>query len=215
MQLLITMFSKTPFRNSLLLCILISLTNYSGAQNFRAGAMAGLIASQVSGDKLAGFDKAGPAAGLFLYRDLNDRWAFFIRMQYAQKGSRTNIRPELDIYHAYLLRIHTAEIPVTIAYKTKKKIIVEAGLAYARILKTYERDEIKEFEEALPFEKNELSIQASLGYLFAPAWMMQVMAQNSITPIRKNGVTSGIYHGQYNSLLAFNLHWFFTLKKTE
>lgn len=184
-------------------------------QSFQGGIFGGFVSSQVSGDQLAGFNKAGLHGGAFIYRDINERWAYYLRMAYIQKGSRTNSQPDKNIFRSYLLRLHCAEVPLTVVYKTKKRIALEAGLVYARIVATYEGDDTGEFKDQLAFKKNEVSIQASLDYKLSPKFMVQVMAQNSLTPIRTNGVRSGIFLGQYNSILGFNMHYFFAHKQTH
>mgnify|MGYP001306438620 CR=1 FL=1 len=185
------------------------------SQSFQGGIFGGFVSSQVSGDQLAGFNKAGLHGGAFIYRDINERWAYYLRMAYIQKGSRTNSQPDKNIFRSYLLRLHCAEVPLTIVYKTKKRLALEAGLVYARIVATYEGDDTGEFKDQLPFKKNEVSIQASLDFKLSPNFTIQVLAQNSLTPIRTNGVKSGIYLGQYNSILGFNVHYFFAHKQTQ
>jgi hypothetical protein len=184
-------------------------------QSFQGGIFGGFVSSQVSGDQLAGFNKAGLHGGAFIYRDINERWADYLRMAYIQKGSRTNSQLDKNILRSYLLRLHCAEVPLTIVYKTKKRLALEAGLVFARIVATYEGDDTGEFKDQLPFKKNEVSIQASLDYKLSPNFIIQVLAQNSLTPIRTNGVKSGIYLGQYNSILGFNVHYFFSKKQTQ
>lgn len=60
--------------------------NLSG-QNFNAGIVAGVSTTQVSGDNLAGFHKAGLILGGFVKRDINDQMQLQIEMTYTQKGS--------------------------------------------------------------------------------------------------------------------------------
>jgi hypothetical protein len=55
----------------LLAFLVISFSYNLKAQEFRAGLIGGIVASQVDGDRIGGFYKAGFSGGLFVYRDLN------------------------------------------------------------------------------------------------------------------------------------------------
>src|SRR5436190_11073592 len=61
----VSMKYKFTFRSDLifLVAFILQFLQFSFAQNFKAGAFAGISASQVSGDNLGGFNKAGLYAG--------------------------------------------------------------------------------------------------------------------------------------------------------
>ena len=50
---------------------ILFLNKYTGAQEFNAGGLSGLSTSQVSGDNLGGFNKAGIILGGFVNRKIN------------------------------------------------------------------------------------------------------------------------------------------------
>ena len=82
--------------------------NNSRAQEFNAGILAGLSTSQVSGDNLGGFNKAGLILGGFVNRDINSLLSLQIEMMFVQKGS-SNPKPENFLGEIHLDYI---EIPI-------------------------------------------------------------------------------------------------------
>ena len=57
------------------------------AQNFGGGFILGLSTSQVSGDNLGGFNKAGLLAGVFANTSISELLSFQMEMTFIQKGS--------------------------------------------------------------------------------------------------------------------------------
>ena len=57
------------------------------AQNFGGGIILGLSTSQVGGDDLAGFNKAGVLAGVFANKSISELLSLQMEMNYIQKGS--------------------------------------------------------------------------------------------------------------------------------
>lgn len=73
-----------------LVILLITFALNAKAQEFKAGLVVGGVASQVDGDRMAGFYKAGFTGGLFVYRDVSKVSRFQGELLYTMKGSRTN-----------------------------------------------------------------------------------------------------------------------------
>ena len=57
------------------------------AQNFGGGLILGLSTSQVGGDNLGGFNKAGLLVGAFVNIPISELLSFQMEMTYIQKGS--------------------------------------------------------------------------------------------------------------------------------
>jgi len=67
------------------------------SQNFEAYIIGGVSFSQVDGDKLAGYNKAGLVAGGVTSFELKDGWAFQQEIVYYMRGSRaTNSQLSID-----------------------------------------------------------------------------------------------------------------------
>ena len=64
------------------------------AQNFNAGVISGISTTQVSGDNLAGFHKAGLILGGFVSRNINSQMQLQIEKRFSS----------LDLNHKYHLK---------------------------------------------------------------------------------------------------------------
>ena len=69
----------------LLFCGFLTLSNQ--AQSGDGGIILGLSTSQVGGDDLGGFNKAGLLAGMFANQSISPLLSFQMEMTYIQKGS--------------------------------------------------------------------------------------------------------------------------------
>ena len=74
-------------KNKLLICLFTFFTFFSFSQNFKGGVIAGVSTSQVSGDALGGFHKAGLYLGVFTELPLSPISNIKMEMNYIQKGS--------------------------------------------------------------------------------------------------------------------------------
>ena len=91
----------------LLLCGFLAL-NIKG-QNFGGGFTLGLSSSQVGGDNLAGFHKAGLLIGIFANKNISEYLSYQMEMIYTQKGSNN---PKMnDSSHPNYLIPDIIEIP--------------------------------------------------------------------------------------------------------
>ena len=74
-------------KERLILYIFICFSFLSFSQNFKGGVIAGISTSQVSGDNLGGFNKAGIFLGLFTELPISNISNIKMEMNYIQKGS--------------------------------------------------------------------------------------------------------------------------------
>lgn len=189
---------------------LLSCNLSVSAQDFRAGIKAVLCASQVSGDRLSGFDKAGFAAGMFVRRDLSEQVALQLEIQFIQKGSRKPLNKDDNTY--YRMRLHYAEVPVLLRVKPGKKWTFEAGAAYGSMLFSQEDNELGEIQGTPPFRKYELSWILGMDYPLGEKVLFNIRYNHSITPVR---TFEGSYNynywdrGQYNAVLQGGFYFAF------
>ena len=89
-------------------------TFFTFAQNFKGGIIAGISTSQVSGDNLGGFNKAGLFLGAFTELPITTISNIKTEMNYIHKGSnnpKMNENLEPDISLSYV------EIPLLLQYR--------------------------------------------------------------------------------------------------
>ncbi|MFN3528754.1 MAG: outer membrane beta-barrel protein [Bacteroidia bacterium] len=90
------------------------------AQEFRAGLMGGINGSQLDGDGLGGYHKAGLYTGLYVSRDITDKVYWQLELAYSGKGSQRVVTAEtLDEGPWLRLNLHYIDIPFTVHYRYK------------------------------------------------------------------------------------------------
>ena len=107
-----------------------SLPLKAQSQRFKSSFNAGLNLSQIDGDRLAGFNQPGLAAGLQVNTVLSPRWEWSLELLFSQQGARRNTHD--DPAAAYdRIRLNRAEIPLMLQFN-EWKFQVGAGLSYSR-----------------------------------------------------------------------------------
>lgn len=191
--------------------------NFSFAQNkFKAGAVAGLSATQVHGDTYSGFNKAGLYAGGFVRYDLNEKWTTQLELDYIQKGSRKNPRPKDGDYVLFLLKVNYVEIPFLLQWK-HKQFGFEIGASYGALINSKEENQFGPVTNSIPLQKGDLSALYGFNYYINEHFLVNVRNSNSIIPIRKFDVP--IYYqrrlsnwfnkGMYNTVMIIALQYQF------
>lgn len=178
------------------------------AQEFNAGLKGGLSATQISGDQLSGFDKAGLYAGAFVNLYLWPNACLQMEMSFIQKGSRKNPDPDKNDFTEYRLNLDYIEVPLIYRVDYNERFSIEAGMALAALLHSR--------EEAYPplaptpaFNKQDFSVLGGGYFHFADRMYINLRYQSSILPVRehRSGATYRLNQGQYNSVVVFSFHY--------
>jgi hypothetical protein len=187
------------------------------AQNIQGGFQLGISASQFSGDKLAGFNKAGVYGGFYAFTKIKEQGAFQMEINFVQKGSFDGMNPDKGDYSKYSLNMNYIEVPFLYKYSLpKQKIVIVGGLSYARLIgNAVEKDEhgvITRLPTDPQFRNWELGIQGGLEYYFHEKWHAVFRAENSILHVREHsgGATYMLNMGQYHSVLMLSLAYNFS-----
>lgn len=183
------------------------LTNPSTrAEGFDAGIRLGMTATQVAGDQLQGFDKAGLAGGFFVSRELGRKTGMSLEMLYVQKGSRKPVDETDNTY--YRMRLNYIEVPVLFRWHATRKMTVEAGPSFGVLVFAEEDNEVGVIQGAPPFRTTEWSFHTGLSYAWADAWAVDVRYGFSLLPVRP--FTQSYYYsywdrGQFNAVIELTL----------
>ncbi len=196
-----------------LVCIFSILATQLGfAQNFKAGVMTGISTSQVSGDNLGGFNKAGLVVGGFVNKKIGDSSAVEMELLYVQKGSQQ--AQDLAKGKAfYQLKVNYLEVPLL--YKLRmRKFTYEIGASIGFLINSKVSDIYGELPvgtiENRSFNKTETSVCAGLNYKIYKQFSANWRFTNSVLPIRNHvGGSYRLNLGQYNTAMYFALRYDF------
>lgn len=199
------------------LCILLLLIALCGnAQRFRGGIAGGFNFSQLDGDLLAGYNKAGLNGGFWVQFPFNNKWSAGLELLYTQKGASRSINEEniASTRTFDRFRLNYAEVPLYMQY-TYKKFSFQAGLTGGYLIKATIDDftGTREYTQQLkPFEAGTL---LGISYPINKNLHAQLRYQYSIASIAKgdrrtiftdNGFSKLIV-GLYNNLFCFSLKY--------
>lgn len=177
--------------NQLSLIAFFILLNFSGLQaqrGFDLSLVAGFNASQIAGDRLAGFDKLGLNTGLKIGYRIKSKMDLSLEMLFSQKGSiaKRNVSGNrMNTTLSYL------EFPVYITYndwylekEDYFKVGIHGGLSYSYLLsrrinnvKVINDDTVRDFD---------IMALAGVHYAFTKNWVLTVRYANSFIRIYKD-----------------------------
>ena len=188
------------------------------AQNFGGGIILGLSTSQVGGDDLGGFNKAGLLAGVFANKSITPLLSFQMEMTYIQKGSNN---PKMNDYeHKNVGRpdisLSYIEVPLLLQYKQSEVLEIEGGLQFANLITGYYNDTYGEISTTTidPFIDYDIGLLIGMDYTFSGNLSLNTRISNSILPIGEEDYNhpttyNSTRKGKYNSVLSFAIHYNF------
>ena len=178
------------------------------AQNFGGGIIAGISTSQVSGDQLGGFNKAGFLVGAFTNKSISPLLSIQMEMTFIQKGSNN---PKMNENSISDISLSYVEIPLLLKYQQSNTIAIEGGIETAFLISSSDNDIYGKITNTREFNTTDIGIFIGLDYSIRPRLTLNSRISNSILPIRAHasGATYKLNKGQYNSVLSFTLHYNF------
>ena len=193
--------------------------------NIKGGFRVGLVASQISGDDLAGYHKLGAYAGLFANTpiSLSGKWRFQMELNFVMKGSQTFAYTREDgslndVYKLTLLYTETPflfqrELGYFISPKNKTyTFFFEVGPALNFLFYQKERDmygEIYRSHDQL-FNFWEAAVIAGLFCRIEDRWGLSFRWSSSVYPVRiQNWVFNRRIKMQFNDYIALTVQYHF------
>lgn len=188
----------------------------ANAQNFKGGLRVGFTGTQISGDKLSGFNKMGAYAGGFVNWVFpnHDKWALQAEINFIMKGSSKFLVADKDnnIGDKYVLTLYYTETPILAKYRIIKGLEVEFGHSINFLIYGVEKDANGKIPARQPFRLCELSAIGGISYLFKEHYGLNLRYSNSILPVRVNDGNHSNYRldrKQFNSAIAFSFFYQF------
>ncbi len=154
----------------------VSLQTEAQEQIFKAGIIFGMNASQLDGDRSAGYFKLGLVAGLNGVVLLSERIEINIEMLYSERGSRNTFNDDNSTI-PFKISTNFIEIPVIFNFKDwldedgYYKLYFHTGIAYARLINAKVEDEspVSNLSQAVDdFNKNDLSFLFGVTFYTGP-----------------------------------------------
>ena len=218
-----------------LLIVFLIIIIKSQSQNFNGGIIGGINATQISGDRLVGYNKLGMNLGAFVNLSTGKFSTLQMELDFVQKGSRSQFGisdTTIESRKIYRLRLNYAEIPILFKYSLRgiskygndstyhllNKLTVEIGLAYAVLIHSSEEDFTGNYViYTPPFYKADVSVIGGLYYTINDNLKVSFRRSGSIIPVRKHsgGGTYRLNRGQYNNLIALTLHYQFNKSSSK
>ena len=186
------------------------------AQRFSGGIRGGLVASEVSGDNLAGPNKLGWYASSFTFTPVSDYASIMLEVMYIQKGSRS-IPSEKNNFYEYQFNLQYVEIPVQYRLDISRftetrffeSLVANVGLSASILVDSYESDDgtVVPPEEREDFHPLELNFLLGVSYPLSSSIDFHFGFSNSLTPIRPHAGGGKVWYnrGQYNTLWTFGI----------
>lgn len=176
------------------------------AQEFNGGLLAGVAASEISGDRLEGPNKPGIYAGAFVNRYFTQKSSIQMELNFVQKGSRKN--PDSLDYSSYLLRINYVELFLHYKWDFAELFTLEAGPSLGVLINKYEEADYLVLEEP-EFQNTDLSLNVGMFFSLTERWRFNLRYSNSVLAVRPHsaGQTYRWNRGQYNEVLSFTFHY--------
>lgn len=203
----------------MLLLLLMGTFPISG-QRFGAAAVGGVNASQIDGDGLAGFDKAGLTAGIKAEVYLESAFQLNVEFLFTQRGSKPDIfTPELDPDIKILLNY--AEIPVYVSLGDwwqeegeYHKVSAHAGISYGRLITARTFDYTNPAEQNLDnlvpfFNDNDLSWLIGASYRMTKTWGLMARYTRGITPLLNPQKHNLLNERLLSYYLTFRVEYYF------
>lgn len=191
-----------------LLTLILTGSLIGVSQDFNGGLLGGIAATEISGDRLSGPNKAGIYAGAWVNRYFSLRSSVQMELNYIQKGSRAN-PDSTNNYESYLLRLSYIELPVHYRYDFAERATLEAGLSLGVLIHSYEEANGYEWVSGPDFKTTDLSLNIGIFYTIMENLRINVRYSNSILAVRPHsqGQTYRWNKGQYNEVLSFVLFY--------
>lgn len=168
-------------RIAFLILFIVAGTCAADGQDFKANLLIGLNASQVDGDNLSGYNKAGLRAGAEISYPLNDNQALGSGLIYSQRGSSSSS----DSPGFLRIRINYIEIPLHYIYATSKWE-ARAGLVAGTLLNA-RTDNGTGFTNSRNLYRNlDLSYELSAGYRVNGRIVLTISHLQSIPGFARN-----------------------------
>ncbi|WP_319482695.1 porin family protein [uncultured Draconibacterium sp.] len=186
------------------------IANFVLAQRFDAGIIAGFNGTQVEGDNLKGYHKAGILAGLFVQTDIAPAIVAGMEIKYSQKGSRRAFDPKQPDIDKYVMRLGYIDIPIFMAFRTNDRSMIIGGIAPGVLIHSKEVNSDGEIPEPDRQDFNTFDLQPFVGFQFdfLEHASVDLRFALSVLPCSDKSETNYYFHnGLFNNVISLALYY--------
>ncbi len=179
---------------TMIMLTVLAMVSSGYTQRFSAGIIAGINASQIDGDQLAGFDKVGLTGGIKAIVNFESAFDLNVEFLFSQRGSRPDIfnpdyDPDIEVNLIY------AELPVYVTLGDwwqevgqYHKVSAQAGFSYGRLISArtfdYFHPSEQSFDKLVPyFNDNDISWLIGVSYRMNSHFGITGRYTRGITPL--------------------------------
>jgi hypothetical protein len=147
----------------IILLLFLCKISHSQDRKFHLLLSVGVNASQVNGDKLAGFNKFGLNLGTGVRRNIGLKSAWQIEFLYSEKGSKDMVSPTNPLPDT-LFQFNYIDIPFVFTYEIYPKLRAEIGVYNSVRLKAIFSDLLIEYDRSGSIRNTDHGVLAGLHY---------------------------------------------------
>ena len=186
--------------------------NSNDKQLFVGYIAAGMNATQIAGDRMAGYRKVGGNAGVGTFIMYKPFISNSIEIAYSMKGSQTAFKNN-DPSNFKKFSFDYVEIPVLVNYHEQKVAIFQAGFTLARLI----RKDLYDSNLLILSEPKKWDFAATVGaiFLIKERFGLNIRANfslNSMLTLRDSS-SRARKGGWYHNALTFRFMYMFTKKQ--
>jgi len=193
------------------LMFLLSLSTH--AQIIKGELMAGLNITQVDGDMVSGYKKAGFNLGAGAMIPFKNNFDFSIETNFSQKGANQKAEYLSDSLNgAYKLYLNYLEVPVLVHYTDKELLTIGTGFSWGRLVGAREFEHGRQTATTAlngVYSMNDFSILLDLRLKVYRALKFNFRYSYSLSRIRTREFTDLMgnvtIRNQFNNVLTFRM----------
>ncbi len=200
-----------------ILCLLVILTfaqNKVNAQSFNGGIKAGATFTQVDGDGMSGFHKAGFTGGGFINYSFTEQVILQGELLFSMKGSRASSKQK-QIGDDLQINANYFDIPILVGFQIYKNFWMLGGIMPSVLVTGDETINGQPRVDSPGFSDFDCSFAAAFNYRFWKNLSASFTWTYSFLNIR-DGVQNGYsqflwfrYWGEFNNVFALTLQYHF------
>lgn len=204
----------------LILLALCGLAQHSFAQSFNGGLIAGATASQIDGDRYAGYHHLGYTVGAYVNLPMDDGFALQMELKYSLFGAHSDAEEVEMGMMPFVVHLHYAELPLMAHYSLERFrvgsrsldfITLEAGVSLDFLLKNFGGADDEPGLESSSYRFFSMTANGGVHFALNEHWGIGIRGLYSFLPIRiyvdntQSNLVTHFYNKVWQATLTYNL----------